>query len=132
MDRDVTRQTGRVFSTAPIELVREGMDVIDAAGKKIGKVEALKMGDPEAATTQGEEVDTGGLIGNVARAFWPNETEPDVPEPLRAQLVRYGFIKVDGEGLFDTDRYVRADLIDGVTEDQVRLKVTKAQLPHED
>ena len=37
---------------AVIEQVREGMHVVAADGKKIGKVEALKMGDPEAVTAK--------------------------------------------------------------------------------
>ena len=132
MNEDLTRETGSVFSTQPIELVREGMEVYDAAGDKIGKVEYLKMGDPQAVTTAGEEHEAGGMIGRVAQTFFPGETEPDVPEPLRAQLVRYGFIKVDGPGLLDKDRYVRSDLIGNVSDEVVTLKVSKDQLPKED
>ena len=132
MNQEINRETGGAFSTEPIRLVREGMAVVDAAGEKIGEVERIKMGDPQAVTAAGEEHGAGGLVGRVAQTVFPGEAEPDVPEPLRAQLVRYGFIKVDGPGLTDADRYVRADLIEGVSGDRVRLKARKDQLPRED
>ena len=132
MNEETARDTGGVFSISPIELVKDGMEVVDAAGEKVGKVEYLKMGDPQAVTTAGEEHEAGGLIGRVAQTVFPDETEPDVPQPLRAQLMRNGFIKVDGPGLLDTDRYVRADLIESVSGDRVILRVRKDQLPRED
>ncbi len=49
------------------------------------------------------------------------EREPDVPEPLRSQLLRTGFIKVDGSGLADADRYIGADRISEVSGATVRL-----------
>src|SRR5207249_1306676 len=44
-----------VFKSKLIERVQEGMRVIDANGDDIGSVEHLKMGDPEALTTAGNE-----------------------------------------------------------------------------
>src|SRR5205814_9554725 len=91
--------SGSVFHTSPIELVREGMSVVDAAGEKVGKVEGLKMGDPEAVTTAGNENRPTDLIGQVVRTWAGDEVEPDLPEPRRSELLRSGFIKVDGPGL---------------------------------
>ena len=55
---------------AVIEQVREGMHVVASDGKKIGKVEALKMGDPEAVTSDGQtDPETGGLSWTGLRAI---------------------------------------------------------------
>jgi hypothetical protein len=119
-------------SSRLIEHVYDGMKVVDAAGEKVGEVEYVQMGDPEAATTQGNEPADGGFLGDVARAVGGDEREPDVPEPKRSQLLRMGFIKVDGPGLLETDRYVRADRIARVADDTVTLTVTKERLPEEE
>jgi hypothetical protein len=131
MHENTGRAVGGTFRTALIEQVHEGMQVVDSAGDEVGKVELVKMGDPEAATTQGSESEARGLIGAIGRALTPDEAEPDVPAPLRDNLLRTGFLKVDGPGLFGTDRYVRADLIQAVSPDRVILVVRKDQLPRE-
>ena len=117
-----------------MELIQEGMTVVDLAGEKVGKVEYVQFGDPEAATTEGNDLErpAGGFVGEAAMAVFGDEREPDVTEPLRSQLLRYGFIKVDGPGLFAKDRYVRADLVGNVSDDIVTLKVSKDELPRED
>jgi hypothetical protein len=117
-----------------MERITEGMTVVDLAGEKVGKVEYVQFGDPQAVTTEGNELDRpgGGFIGEAAMSVFGDEREPDVDEPLRTQLQRYGFIKVDGPGLFAKDRYVRSDLIGNVSDDVVTLKVSKDQLPRED
>src|SRR5947209_4632952 len=93
-----------------IERVYEGMKVVDAVGREIGKVSYVQMGDPEAATTQGNRPMRTGLLGDIAQAISPAvEPEPEVAEPLWSELTRLGFIKVDGPGLFEAERYVRAD-----------------------
>jgi hypothetical protein len=110
--------------------IREGMRVVDADGKNVGKVELVSMGDPEAVTTAGQEMaPTGGVLGDVARALTDFEGEPDVPEPLRSQLVRTGYVKVDGPGWIDTDRYLTAEMIASVTADEVRLAAPRDALP---
>jgi len=114
-----------------IEHVTEGMMVVDASGDEVGKVEYVQMGDPEAATTEGNELPEPGLIGSIGQAIFGDEREPDVPEPKRSQLLRYGFLKVDGAGLTDADRYVRGDMVAGVSGDTVTLRVAKDQLTAE-
>ena len=109
------------FRTELIERVREGMTVVDAAGAKLGTVAYVKMGDPQAVTTQGNEPGEPGLLGAIPPPV-AREREPDAPEPLRSQLLRSGFIKVDGPGLADTDRYVSGDRIGEVAGDTVRLQ----------
>ena len=132
MDRDTRPSTSHVMHGSPIEFVREGMTVVDSAGEKVGKVQDLKMGDPGATTEAGNELPDGGFLGDIAEAFSGDEREPDVPGPMRAQLLRTGYIKIDSPGfLFETDRYVPADQIDSVTGDTVRLRATKDMLAKE-
>ncbi len=45
-----------------MEQVYEGMTVVDQQGKRVGKVEAVKMGDPQAITTQGEELERDCIL----------------------------------------------------------------------
>ena len=124
--------TSRVVHASAMELVHEGMKVVDAAGEKVGTVEGLKMGDPGAATEAGNELQDEGFLGDLADAFAGDEREPDVPGPMRARLLRTGYIKVDSPGfLIETDRYVPADQIDSVSDDTVRLRVTKDSLVKE-
>ena len=126
------QETGEpVFHTPLIERIGEGMAVIDLNGDSLGKVEYVQMGDPQAATTEGNDLPEPGLIGSVAIAFAGDEREPDVSEPLRSQLLRIGFIKVDGGGLLAEDRYVRSDQIAGVNGDTVTLSISKHRLAKE-
>ncbi len=132
MDHRTTPAGMSVPNLGPIEMVHEGMTVIDSNGEKVGKVEGLKMGDPGAVTEQGNELQDTGLLGNLAEAFVGDEREPDVPAPLRAKLLRTGYIKVDGSGfLIETDRYVPANRIASVSGDTVHLSLPKDRLAEE-
>jgi hypothetical protein len=127
-------RTQRLRETAgnaeTIQLVHEGMRVVDLNGDDIGAVEFVKMGDPNAATIGADAPGDGGFLRDVAKAFgWG--AEPDLPATLRARLLRVGFIKVDGKGLTDTDRYVMADKIASVSNDTVRLTLPKNRLATE-
>jgi len=118
--------------TERLSEIREGMTVIDAAGEEIGKVAFVKMGDPQAATTVGQGMDSRGedLVG-VAVDLFGGDNEPNLPEAQRASFLRSGFLKIDCGGLFATDRYVSASQISGVSNDAVRLSATKEQLAKE-
>ena len=103
----------RGSTVGPISQVVEGMRVFDAIGKEIGTVEFVKLGDPEAITTLGEETDDG---------------EPLVAGELRERLLRLGFVKVDRKGLLKSDAYVAADEIDSVQNGAVHLTVTDKEM----
>lgn len=115
-----------------IEAVQEGMTVVDRAGERVGKVALLQMGDPQAVTTEGNDLPEPGLLGQLGMALVGDEREPDVPEPERSRLLRMGFIKIDGPGLADQDRYVTSDQIAGVTGTTVNLTVLRRQLLREE
>ena len=118
------------FATGPIARVREGMPVVDADGKEVGRVDYVQMGDPEAATAP--EPRSTNLVTRAAEVFLPGEREPDVPEPLRSRLRRTGYIKIDGPDLLDTDRYVSSERVKEVSDDRVRLSVRREELAVED
>jgi hypothetical protein len=110
----------------PIGLVREGMKVYDAAGDEIGKVDFVKMGDPDAVTVSAATIpERNDLVDTIADVF---RGPDDLPQSIRERLLRNGFIHVDGKGWIDKDRYVAADAIAAVTGDVVRLSVTKDDL----
>jgi hypothetical protein len=109
-----------------IARVYEGMTVVDAEGKWVGEVELVRMGDPEALTTQGQYRDAVTVDG---RGY--AEGEPDVPRGLRESLLRVGYIKVrrDGvAGIGKTRHYARADEIADVSGDRVVLSVPEVKL----
>ncbi|HET8524789.1 MAG TPA: hypothetical protein VFL82_16280 [Thermomicrobiales bacterium] len=129
-DADVEREIAPMESpdTQMLEQVHEGMKVVDAAGDDLGKVDYVKMGDPEAVTVDSVPPGNDGLLTDVAEAFGA-EAEPKVAPSIRRRLLRFGYFKIDGKGWIDTDRYVPSDKIADVMGDTVRLSVTKENLP---
>lgn len=113
----MTNTTG---NDGPIGEVRDGMTVFDSAGDKVGTVRAVRMGDPQAATAQGQERGDGrGILGHLAAAF---ETDA-LPDAAMERLARVGFLRVDATGLFTGDRYVASDEIGEVRDEAVHLSV---------
>jgi hypothetical protein len=112
----------------PIGMVREGMKVVDAAGEEIGKVDFVKMGDPEAAgVSPADAPHEGGLLTAVADAFAP-PPEDELPKSVADEMLRVGYVRIDAKGWFAKDRFVPADAIAGVSGDTVHLSVTKDEL----
>lgn len=123
-----------VERTRLIEQVREGMHVVDLNGDKLGDVEYVQMGDEGAITTQGTNQDSPqeqmpkAAIGGVTETL--HDSEPDVPDTKRRQLLRSGFIKVD-RSWGHAARYVEPDQIAEVTGDTVRLSIAQDELPRD-
>src|SRR5579875_25947 len=136
--------------------IREGMDVRDPSGHKVGTVDLIQAGDPEAVTTQGQPGDTptaenpaipavapmapngplgtaggptGVPVGGIfALGTGAESKEPDVPPEFAARLVRTGYVKVNTKGIFKSDVYVPADQISDVDADQVFIKLDNDEL----
>lgn len=123
--RNVEPEENRILSQ-----IREDMQVLDITGEDIGKVDHVKMGQPSAITTQGNDPQPG-VLGQVANLVLNQQPEPDVPEPFRSRLLRSGYVKVDGPGLTGTDRYVAPDAVANVSSGEVRLSVKRTQLIQE-
>lgn len=105
---------------AVIEQVREGMHVVGPDGKKIGKVENLKMGDPEAATSDGQvDPETGGLIMTGVDGF---AGIAELSHHTAERLLRVGYVKVDRSGLFAGHAYFASDELDRVEGDTLWVK----------
>ena len=125
------------FPTTALERVREGMTVMDESGRRLGTVALVRMGDPQAVTTQGEQsasndpgvvvaptAEAGGPtgLGFVAPVLTAGSGGPDVPDPLRRHLLRAGFVEVDGPDLKGPARYVPGDRVADVSDGTVHLR----------
>ncbi|MHA6692941.1 hypothetical protein [Devosia sp. A449] len=115
-----------------LEDIRKDMAVYDQSRHEIGVVDFVRFGDedpdspgPETAGPNPiDENKRGSFIENLLDVFGPD----DLPEVLRARLVRSGFVRIDGEGLFSADRYIMPDQIQSVAGGKVTLKVDKSDL----
>jgi hypothetical protein len=111
-----------------ITRVQNGMTVRDTAGDKVGKVNLIQLGDPEAANAAREHAALGkGLIVEEFSRGYGTGGEPHVPDALRPRMLESGYIRIDG-GLFSRTRYAIADQIDCIEGDVVHLRATKHDL----
>jgi hypothetical protein len=108
-----------------------GMRVYDSEHREIGTVDGLKYPenaiapDVEPATLDAaDEREDKTILGVVADAFGREE----VPEPLRSQLLRDGYIHLDANGLFAADRYILPEQIARLEPDGIQLNVTRDAL----
>lgn len=101
--------------------VREGMDVFNADGKRIGTVKSVKMGDAQAVTPQGQTQEYGGgIVSFLANAFNPH----DIDQERAERLLRLGYVEVDGTGI-GNNFYEAADAVERVEHNRVYLNVTR-------
>jgi hypothetical protein len=115
-------------AAALMRQVQTGMKVVDASGDEVGTVEDMSMGDPEAATTAGNEPrPTGGVLRDLAEAVTTDRPGPDVPEPLRDRLIREGYLKIK-HGLLGSAVYVSSEQLQRVEGDRVVLRVRRDEL----
>jgi hypothetical protein len=103
--------------TSILAHITPGMRVVDSAGEAVGTVEELKMGDPEAITSEGQDGGSGYPLADAVA----DTISPDLPASVRSRLLRTGYVKVDAKGLFARDFYVGADDVEAVEADVVRL-----------
>ena len=113
--------------------ISEGMTVYDREHDKVGAVRSVHLGAVSAeddkrglgpATTSAEETAGSSLLEDFTRVFAPDT----MPEPVRARLLRHGFIRIDTTGLFAADRYAMPEQIASVSDDRVTLQVTREEL----
>lgn len=106
----------------PISVVEIGDKVVDSTGKEIGKVKFVKMGDPDAATTEGQWGYSEGFLG-----LWGNDYDiGQLPEQAQGQLMRTGFIHIDIP--WAADKFAGAGMIDRVESNTVVLNVPEENL----
>lgn len=119
-----------------LNLIHEDMEVYDVNEKHIGEVEFVYLGSVNPTGTERgtapQTVDDIDLTDNtfvdlIGRAFGDDE----MPDVIRKRLLYYGFVKVEGEGLFAADRFVTPDQIAAVRGEHVYLNVTDDDLIHD-
>ena len=106
----------------PISHVMIGDTVVDSTGKEVGTVKFVKMGDPNAATTEGQEDTDPGFFGFGGDSY----DMGDLPQQARHQLMRVGFIHIDVS--WADDRFAAAGQIARVENNTVHLAVPEANL----
>jgi hypothetical protein len=106
----------------PISKVMIGDRVVDSTGKEVGSVKFVKMGDPNAATDEGQDVREPGILGFGGDSY----DLGNLPEQARHQLLRVGFIHIDVS--WADDRFAGAGQIARVENNTVYLTVPEANL----
>ena len=105
----------------PISEIQLGDRVVDSTGKELGKVKFVKMGDPNAATTEGQWGYNPSLFG-----FGDAYSLGNLPEQAIGQLMRVGFIHIDVS--LARDRFAGAGQIERVEGNTVHLNVPEENL----
>ncbi|MBW3631901.1 MAG: hypothetical protein KY456_02615 [Chloroflexi bacterium] len=106
----------------PISRVMIGDTVVDSTGKEVGTVKFVKMGDPNAVTTEGQEDVDPGFLGLGGDSY----DMGDLPESAQHQLLRVGFVHIDVS--WANDRFAAASQIARVDNNTVHLTVPEANL----
>jgi hypothetical protein len=107
--------------------VQNDMNVVDAVGEHVGKVRRVKMGDPDAVTTKGQELNTPGTWwDDLAEVF--TGPAPEIGESIQNELARVGFVQIDAKGPFNADYVAASFQIASVTGDTVTLTVDRDSL----
>jgi hypothetical protein len=130
---DLDDSTGR---HSILSQIHEGMGIYDVRDNHIGKVDFVHFG---AASETQMELGTGPatstsadnprmrrdtIVDNIAEAFQPN----DVPEQLENKLLMSGYVRMDADGIFASDRFILPEQIANVAGDKVILSVSRDQL----
>lgn len=123
------------FESPVLEQIYEDMDVYDRAGDKIGEVEDVFLGAvDENAVAEGlgpataydpNPPESHSFVHDLAEVFTGDD---ELPETLRSRLLRHGFIRIDGSGLFASDYYATPDQIASVSHDRIQLNVSRDEL----
>lgn len=120
-------------SNSILNEIHEGMRVCDRDDNEIGTVRRVFLGAVTEetngqgggpATAPDPDMRDDSLVDNLAEAF----AGDPLPEVLRARLLHAGFIRIDTHGLFASDRFAMPEQIASVSEDCVRLRLTKDEL----
>ena len=128
-----------MFPTDPLERVREGMDVVDVAGQRLGKVVRVQGATAQPPSDEPDDLeeemaeavpspaDMTDLASDDAAPWNPDiENLPDLPEPVRQHLREAGFVEVEGVDLTDAQRFVPADHIRDVDDQRVVVEAGQA------
>lgn len=108
-----------ISDPGPIKHVQKGMLVIDANGEDVGTVAEVQMGDPQAVTSQGQEMSSGGrLLGQLIEGLGGGSS---LPRQQQERLLRVGYVRIESPGGPSGPSHVSADLIRAVADGRVHL-----------
>lgn len=111
--------TSGISDPGPIKHVQKGMLVIDANGEDVGTVAEVQMGDPQAVTSQGQEMSSGGrLLGQLIEGLGGGSS---LPRQQQERLLRVGYVRIESPGGPSGPSHVPADLIRAVADGRVHL-----------
>jgi hypothetical protein len=113
--------------------IREGMTVVDRDGDKIGTIETFRASDEDPSrpgpATAGHSAAADDrqdfITATLADIFAPDD---NLPSEMQEKLLREGFIRLDADGLFASDRYIVPEQVERVESDQLVLAVRKKDL----
>lgn len=110
--------------------VHKGMKVYDSAMKHIGTVESFKGSDEDPATPDTEINGVSDVERPAAASILSNlfDVGDALPRQLQEKLLREGFVRLDADGLFASDRYIAVDQIAEADADRLVLSVRKEDL----
>ncbi len=117
--------------------IREGMEVFDRNGKRVGRVASLYLGAEADGVWSGTAPATpAGAEGTPDDRTPPFGTpfvsvpgdEDNLPAVLRRRLQQQGYIRID-RGLLGRDCFALRDQIEAVNDKRVDLTVAGAELP---
>jgi hypothetical protein len=127
-----------LFPVSPLERVSEGMTVVDEEGNRLGRVGRIFLGYPDAVEPSidvltpdalglivaplenpGGTTSVGAAVPYVVRHL---QNDPDLPDELRQELLRAGYIELDTPGRRGAARYIHGDQVIDVTDDVVRVR----------
>ena len=124
----MTQQPFERTSNTSLSNIREGMDVYDVNNNHIGTVERVHFGESAEGVQTATPSNLGTQGNTLVEDFWQAFTTDSVPETVRARLMQRGFIRIDADGIFASDRYVTLDNVANVEQDRVSLSVARDQL----
>lgn len=117
-----------------LDEVRSGMSVYDSTGERIGEVsyvylgaaseKELERGEGPARDLAIDDAGNNSFVEMLVGAFSAEEIPAEMVERMR----RHGFVRIDSNGLFASDRFATAEQVATVTKDQVHLNATYDQL----
>ncbi|MDX1994596.1 MAG: hypothetical protein SF029_19595 [bacterium] len=110
--------------------VEEGMSVLDSNGHRVGKVKGVQFGDENVnepgvnTVTPSQNEEGNDFVEVIADALVGDD---NLPEALRARMMRYGYVRID-TGLLSADCFATADQITGIVDGDLHLNVTGDEL----
>lgn len=110
-----------------LEKISHGMMVFDASGEELGTVAQVKPANERAADLEELVAESRQSIINTVLSSMIG-AEPRAPAAMTVRLLRGGYIKIHGEGLWGQSRYAAADAIGDIADGRVTLTLTREEL----